>query len=328
MPLLSSVLEINAGQPAECCAWCASICRDLAGVRVAVLGIAFKPDTDDVRESPRSRSSAGCASKARVVSAYDPVARPADHPALAGVQLAGSMREALEASGSRGAGDALERIPAAARACCGSWAPRRWWWTGDACSSRRRSGPTKASALTGQAGGAVEGDRVESSAVLRRIGHAAARALGHDPEAAGKRRLPADHLAPDALLRAFRPQGLRAVRWAIAATWFASTSCATRSACPNDFTLSGGGRKVDLHSSDIQDWRITFVDTGLHANIGAAPAGGCASTSKARTFSSPTTPTACRTCRWTRWSTDFRQGQAGGDLRLGASFAELPLRQR
>jgi glucose-1-phosphate cytidylyltransferase len=36
----------------------------------------------------------------------------------------------------------------------------------------------------------------------------------------------------------------------------------------NDFTLSGGGRKVDLHSSDIQDWRITFVDTGLHANIG------------------------------------------------------------
>jgi len=36
----------------------------------------------------------------------------------------------------------------------------------------------------------------------------------------------------------------------------------------NDFTLSGDGRKVDLHSRDIQDWRITFVDTGLHANIG------------------------------------------------------------
>jgi glucose-1-phosphate cytidylyltransferase len=36
----------------------------------------------------------------------------------------------------------------------------------------------------------------------------------------------------------------------------------------NDFTLSGGSGKVDLHSSDIQDWRITFVDTGLHANIG------------------------------------------------------------
>ena len=36
----------------------------------------------------------------------------------------------------------------------------------------------------------------------------------------------------------------------------------------NDFTLSEGGRRVELHSSDIEDWRITFVDTGLHSNIG------------------------------------------------------------
>src|SRR5262252_350565 len=36
----------------------------------------------------------------------------------------------------------------------------------------------------------------------------------------------------------------------------------------NDFTLSEGGRRVELHSSDIHDWRITFVDTGLHTNIG------------------------------------------------------------
>jgi len=35
----------------------------------------------------------------------------------------------------------------------------------------------------------------------------------------------------------------------------------------NDFTLSEGGRRIDLHSTDIQDWRITFVDTGLHSNI-------------------------------------------------------------
>lgn len=39
-------------------------------------------------------------------------------------------------------------------------------------------------------------------------------------------------------------------------------------AMSNDFTLSEGGRKVELHSHDIQDWRITFVDTGLHSNIG------------------------------------------------------------
>ena len=36
----------------------------------------------------------------------------------------------------------------------------------------------------------------------------------------------------------------------------------------NDFTMSEGGRKIDLHTSDIHDWRITFVDTGLHSNIG------------------------------------------------------------
>lgn len=36
----------------------------------------------------------------------------------------------------------------------------------------------------------------------------------------------------------------------------------------NDFVMSEGGKNVQLLKSDIQDWRITFVDTGLHANIG------------------------------------------------------------
>jgi glucose-1-phosphate cytidylyltransferase len=36
----------------------------------------------------------------------------------------------------------------------------------------------------------------------------------------------------------------------------------------NDFVLSGGGKKVELLNQDIQDWRITFVDTGLTSNIG------------------------------------------------------------
>jgi glucose-1-phosphate cytidylyltransferase len=36
----------------------------------------------------------------------------------------------------------------------------------------------------------------------------------------------------------------------------------------NDFVLSNGGRSLELMSSDIDDWRITFVDSGLHANIG------------------------------------------------------------
>lgn len=36
----------------------------------------------------------------------------------------------------------------------------------------------------------------------------------------------------------------------------------------NDFVLSEGGSKVELLSRDLDDWRITFVDTGLHANLG------------------------------------------------------------
>ena len=34
-------------------------------------------------------------------------------------------------------------------------------------------------------------------------------------------------------------------------------------AVSNDFVMSQGGKKLDLLGSDIQDWRITFVDTGL-----------------------------------------------------------------
>ena len=36
----------------------------------------------------------------------------------------------------------------------------------------------------------------------------------------------------------------------------------------NDFVLSDGGRRRELVNSDIEDWRITFVETGLNASIG------------------------------------------------------------
>ena len=41
-----------------------------------------------------------------------------------------------------------------------------------------------------------------------------------------------------------------------------------RETMSNDFVMSGGGSRIELLTSDIQDWRITFVDTGLHSNIG------------------------------------------------------------
>jgi glucose-1-phosphate cytidylyltransferase len=39
-------------------------------------------------------------------------------------------------------------------------------------------------------------------------------------------------------------------------------------AASNDFVYSEGGRKVELLNKDIEDWKITFVDTGQRSNIG------------------------------------------------------------
>jgi len=36
----------------------------------------------------------------------------------------------------------------------------------------------------------------------------------------------------------------------------------------NDFSLSKGGKDLQLFNSDIHDWNITFAETGMHSNIG------------------------------------------------------------
>lgn len=36
----------------------------------------------------------------------------------------------------------------------------------------------------------------------------------------------------------------------------------------NDFVLSSGGKKIELLRKDIEDWRITFVETGQNASVG------------------------------------------------------------
>ncbi|MGH8509322.1 MAG: sugar phosphate nucleotidyltransferase [Gammaproteobacteria bacterium] len=36
----------------------------------------------------------------------------------------------------------------------------------------------------------------------------------------------------------------------------------------NDFQLADGGKTIKLYNSDIDNWRISFVDTGLNSNIG------------------------------------------------------------
>lgn len=36
----------------------------------------------------------------------------------------------------------------------------------------------------------------------------------------------------------------------------------------NDFSLSKGGKDLQLFNSDIHDWNITFAETGMHSNVG------------------------------------------------------------
>ena len=36
----------------------------------------------------------------------------------------------------------------------------------------------------------------------------------------------------------------------------------------NDFVLTKGGKEICLFNNDIDDWKISFIDTGIHANIG------------------------------------------------------------
>lgn len=94
--LLQSVLDINRGQPDEVMRLIARHFASLKDVPVAVLGIAFKPDTDDVRESPAFPIIRELKAQGARVTAYDPVAHPHDHEDLAGVNLVGSLREAVE----------------------------------------------------------------------------------------------------------------------------------------------------------------------------------------------------------------------------------------
>lgn len=95
MPLLASVLEVNRTQPEEMLRLVERHRPDLRGVRVTVLGLAFKPDTDDLRESPAFPVIRRLTARGAQVTAYDPVVRAAEHPAMAGVATADSLRDAV-----------------------------------------------------------------------------------------------------------------------------------------------------------------------------------------------------------------------------------------
>lgn len=74
MPLLESVLAINERQPRVTVDLLKRHWPDLAGVRVAVLGLAFKPGTNDVRESPAFPILQSLLDQGAKVIAFDPIA--------------------------------------------------------------------------------------------------------------------------------------------------------------------------------------------------------------------------------------------------------------
>jgi UDPglucose 6-dehydrogenase len=74
MRLLPAVLEINRAQPRRMLELLGRHFPSLSGIRVTVLGLSFKPDTDDVRESPALPIVRMLLEAGAEVSAYDPVA--------------------------------------------------------------------------------------------------------------------------------------------------------------------------------------------------------------------------------------------------------------
>jgi UDPglucose 6-dehydrogenase/GDP-mannose 6-dehydrogenase len=74
MRLLRAVMAVNGDQPREVLRLLERHFPSLAGLRVGVLGLAFKPDTDDVRESPAFPVIRLLLERQMQVKAHDPVA--------------------------------------------------------------------------------------------------------------------------------------------------------------------------------------------------------------------------------------------------------------
>jgi UDPglucose 6-dehydrogenase len=94
--LLNSVIEVNELQKRRVIAKLAKHLGSLVGKRVALLGLAFKPNTDDMREASSLVLSARLQGEGAAVVAYDPVADERAAELLPNVELRGSAAEALE----------------------------------------------------------------------------------------------------------------------------------------------------------------------------------------------------------------------------------------
>jgi UDPglucose 6-dehydrogenase len=94
--LLSAVIEVNELQKRRVIGKLERHLGSLAGRRVALLGLAFKPNTDDMRGATSLVLAARLQGEGAKVRAYDPVAEPRARELLDDVEFASSAEEALE----------------------------------------------------------------------------------------------------------------------------------------------------------------------------------------------------------------------------------------
>jgi UDPglucose 6-dehydrogenase len=72
--LLESIIKVNDEQPSKLVELAERRVKDLACRKAAVLGLAFKPGTDDIREAPSLKIIAELLRQRASVKVYDPVA--------------------------------------------------------------------------------------------------------------------------------------------------------------------------------------------------------------------------------------------------------------
>jgi len=94
--LLTAVIEVNELQKRRVIGKLEKHLGSLIGKRVALLGLAFKPDTDDMREASSLVLAARLQGEGAEVVAYDPVASERAGQLLDSVTLTGSALEALD----------------------------------------------------------------------------------------------------------------------------------------------------------------------------------------------------------------------------------------
>jgi UDPglucose 6-dehydrogenase len=94
--LLNSVIEVNELQKRRVMAKISKHLDSLVGKRVALLGLAFKPDTDDMREASSLVLAARLDGEGASVVAFDPIAQGPAGELLPGVEMASSAMDALE----------------------------------------------------------------------------------------------------------------------------------------------------------------------------------------------------------------------------------------